>query len=69
MPRLGKKQDPGTEIAILHAVRDSTKSKDSKKKHAVGNVTFHEDEVRRINKLLGDELGFLAEDFYDTSTY
>jgi LysM repeat protein len=35
----------------------------------VGNVAINNDESRRARLLMKDELGFLAEDLYDTSTY
>ncbi|NYE59772.1 murein DD-endopeptidase MepM/ murein hydrolase activator NlpD [Duganella sp. 1224] len=38
-------------------------------KGKIGDTEVHEDESRRVKLLIKDELGFLAEDLYDTSTY
>lgn len=35
----------------------------------IGSLQFDADDARRAKELRKDELGFLAEDFYDTSTY
>lgn len=35
----------------------------------IGKVEFDPDEAKRAKRLLNDELGFLAEDLYDLSTY
>ena len=35
----------------------------------IGKVEFDADEAKRAKRLMGDELGFLAEDLYDLSTY
>ena len=44
------------QLSIWHGVLD-------------GSVKFDPDESRRAKLLLKDDLGFLNEDFYDTSTY
>lgn len=38
-------------------------------KGSIGKLHFDQDESRRAKLLLADELGFLAEDLYDLSTY
>jgi murein DD-endopeptidase MepM/ murein hydrolase activator NlpD len=38
-------------------------------KGKVGDTNVAEDETRRVKLLIKDELGFLAEDLYDTTTY
>lgn len=35
----------------------------------IGKVEFDSDEAKRAKRLMSDELGFLAEDLYDLSTY
>lgn len=49
------------ELKCVKAIADS--------KGKIGKVGFEKDEVRRAKLLLEDELGFLAEDLYDLSTY
>ncbi|QBE65931.1 LysM peptidoglycan-binding domain-containing protein [Pseudoduganella lutea] len=49
------------ELACMQAIAEAHGS--------IGAVSVHEDESRRAKRLIDDELGFLAEDLYDISTY
>jgi hypothetical protein len=49
------------ELKCVKAIADS--------EGKIGKVEFEKDEVRRAKLLLTDDLGFLAEDLYDLSTY
>lgn len=55
------------EITAVKAIAGA-KALDKKKNH-IGNVEMEKLESHRATALLKDELGFLAEDLYDTNTY
>lgn len=56
------------EIACIKAIGGAFKEK-TNEKAKVGNCTFAMDEARRAGKLMVDQLGFMAEDLYDITTY
>jgi len=56
------------EVACIKAIGGVFKEK-TKEKAKVGNCTFAMEEARRAGKLMEDQLGFMAEDLYDITTY